>query len=552
MKRHVPSRTTISTLAICTILATGCIAAEPQVPLYGVHEIELEQKNGRYGKDDSPARDVELATQWRHESGEPTYTVHGFWDGNGDGAPSGNVFKVRFCPTRTGRWTLIKTTSNVSGLNGLREGYTVTCVDSARAGLWIVDDEQAGGRWYKRSDGSHPYILGNTMYSFLSEYDNRGPSGGNIADDIRNNARYFKKVRLSITGDRYPHPNVKPFLDDAGKPTDDGNFSHRPNPAWFRNRVDLAVETAYERDLIVDLILCGPDTRDSRSTLQAAKNDGDPTPLLRYIAARYGSYPNVWICLCNEFDIKKPKYTTKQIARFGRTMRRFLPYPTPMSIHAKPRDWYAELNTVPPWHDHVIIQKKLKKLPEAADWVARSHAIGGNVPVIDDELAYEGAGDGWSEADVIESHLGAFLGGGYGTTGHKPAGKQGHYFWGHFKASEHHAADNLAWLRQIIDKNITFWRMVPTSDPDAGDTTIGRFANVRPEFRVMEWPGREYVLGTNRAHSAIKVHLPTGTWRVTSYDVLRKKETLITADASGRFTFDAPGSRAVLFHFVRK
>ena len=123
------------------------------------------------------------------------------------------------------------------------------------------------------------------------------------------------------------------------------------------------------------------------------------------------------------------------------------------------------MNATPAWHDHVIIQEKIKKLPVAADWVSRNHAIGGNVPVIDDELAYEGAGDGWSEADVIESHLGAFLGGGYGTTGHKPGNKQGHYFWGNFKPSEHTAADNLAWLRQVIDENVTFWRMTPANDP---------------------------------------------------------------------------------------
>ena len=27
-------------------------------------------------------------------------------------------------------------------------------------------------------------------------------------------------------------------LDDHGKQTDDGRFSFRPNPAWFRDRVD--------------------------------------------------------------------------------------------------------------------------------------------------------------------------------------------------------------------------------------------------------------------------------------------------------------------------
>jgi len=519
-----------------------------KVQLYDVHEITLSGPT--YGSGDSPTRQIDLVTKWRHESGQPSYQIYGFWDGDGKGGLSGGIFKVRFCPTKLGLWTLVKTTSNKSELNGQKEGYSIVCVSSSGKGFWEVDKDAAHGRWYKRSDGSHQYIFGNTMYSFLSEYNDKGPTGGNIADDISRNSRYFKKVRFSITGDRYPHPKEKPFLDNSGKPTDNGNFSHRQNPAWFYNRVDLAVREAFNNDLIADLILNGPDTKDSRSVLAASENAGDCTPILKYIAARYGSYPNVWICLSNEFDIKNPKYKTSDIVKFGHKLRQFLPYPTPMSVHSRPRDWYKELNARP-WHDHVIIQKKLKKLPIAADWVSRNHHIGGNVPVIDDELAYEGKGDGWSEADVIESHLGAFLGGGYGTTGHKPAGKRGHYFHGNFKASEHKSADNLLWFRRVIDKNITFWKMAPVRGSDTGDTSIGIFQNIDREFRVMEWPGHEYVLGTNKAYKSVRAKLPRGKWHVTRYDIIAKKQKQLSFGATGTFTFDAPDSRAVLFHFKK-
>lgn len=535
-------------LALLLVSTTPGLGVEPQVPRYGVHELVFE--GPLCAAADAPALDVELVTQWRHETGL-TYTIHGFWDGDGKGGPAGNAFKVRFCPTAVGAWTLVKTSSNRTELDGQNEGHRIVCTASEHLGFWLVDAEQAAGRWYKRSDGSHPHIFGNTMYTFLSERNDTGPSGGNIADDIRRNAEYFKKVRFSIVPDRYPHPNAKPFLDDTGQPTDDGDFSHRPNPAWFRDRVDLAVCVAYDHDLIADLILCGPDTEDSRAVLRAGQNGGDPTPILRYIAARYGSYPNVWICLCNEFDIKTPRYTCDEINRFGQTLRRFLPYPTPMSVHAKPRDWYAELNAGPPWHDHVIIQEKIKKLPVAADWVSRNHAIGGHVPVIDDELAYEGAGDGWSEADVIESHLGAFLGGGYGTTGHKPENKKGHYFLGNFKAGEHKAADNLLWLRQIIDRNITFWRMMPADDADPGDSTIDIFANVHPDFRVLSRHGHEYVLGTNRSRKDIQVRLPAGRWQVACYDAIAQSREPLAESVSGAFTFDVPNSRAALLHFKR-
>jgi len=529
------------------LVAGGAWADVPgNVELYGVHEVVFSGPT--FGPLDSPAAEVDLVAEWCHESGQPTYRINGFWDGDGRGGASGNVFKVRFCPTKLGKWTLVRTTSNKPGLNAQRQGYSIVSVASGKRGFWEVDSQASQGRWYKRSDGSHPYIIGNTMYSFLSQYDDKGPTGGNIAADIEGDSQYFKKVRFSITADRYPHPKDKPFLDKSGEPTDDGNFSHRPNPAWFHRRVDLAVQVGYDNDLIADLILNGPDTKDSRSVLDAAENAGDCTPILKYMAARYGSYPNVWICLSNEFDIKDPKYTAGDIARFGRTIRQFLPYPTPVSVHASPRDWDTQLDTDPPWNDHITLQNKLKKLPIAADLVARNFRIGSaSKPVIDDELAYEGKGDGWSEQDVIEAHLGAFWGGGYGTTGYKPANKKGHYFYGNFKASEHGSADNLLWLRQIVDENITFWKMAPARHFDTGDNSTSIFDNIHQDFRALEWPGHEYVLGTNHARQDIRAKLPEGQWQVSCYDVISNRQKILASTATGTFNFDAPDSRAVIF-----
>ena len=545
--RPIGSRLVLVSVVVLEMFSQA-YAATANVPLYGVHELSF--KGPHMTARDCPARDVELVTLWKHEDSGSSVRLCGFWDGDGKGAPAGNVYKVRFCPPRQGVWTLVETKSNRSELKGRKQGYSIRCTASNHPGFWIPDAETRG-RWYRRSGGSHPYIFGDTLYSFLSEYKVDGPTGGNIRDDVINTSKYFNKIRFSISPDRYPHPRVKPFLDDDGRPTDDGSYCHRPNPAWWSGRVDLAVQTAFEMDQIADLILNGPDAYESRCILKAAKNGGDATPYLRYIAARYGSYPNVWICLCNEFDIKKPNYSTKEIVRLGTTMRKFLPNPTSMSVHAKQRDWYRELNEGP-WHDHVIIQKKIKTLPVAADWVSRNYAIGGNVPVIDDELAYEGKGDGWSEGDVIESHLGAFLGGGYGTTGHKPASKQGHYFWGNFKPEEHLAADNLKWLREQIDNNITFWKMspAPPAKDDGGRTSI--FSNVHAEFRAMQWRDHEYVLGSNRPRSRLKANLPAGRWTVTRYDVVARKQRVLHDGARDAVEFDTPDSRAVLFHFKRR
>ncbi len=288
------------------------------------------------------------AIQWildayRHEPHKPVINLEAMYDGHGEngwqaadarGGIEGDVFRVRFCPTRAGKWTIVDVKSNAAKLAGQHRGDDIAATESKLHGFWVPDDDSEGRRWYRRSDGSHQYIIGNTHYTFLTEHGRSGkPTGGNIAADMAANTKFFKKVRFGLQGGQYPHPTEKPWLDDDGRPTDDGNYSHRPNPRWFHQRVDLAVRTAFEHDLIADLILAGPDTPESRTTLKAKHNGGDASPYLRYVAARYGSFPNVWLCLCNEYDIKHPKYSQADIANLGVTIRGFLPYPTPLSVH---------------------------------------------------------------------------------------------------------------------------------------------------------------------------------------------------------------------------
>jgi len=511
--------------------------------------VELTFDGPVQGPKDVPARDIDFWARFRHESGSHEYKIHGFWDGDGKGGTSGNVFKIRFCPTKPGRWELVELYSNKKELNGQKQSHYITAVATDHPGFWIVDPDSPGRRWYMRSDGSHQYIFGNTHYTFLSGYQPGGkPSGNDIAADIACNAKYFKKLRFSLYGGRYVNPDEKPFFDDNWHLSDSGDDSHRPNPRWFGKRADLAVRTAWEHDLIADLILCGPDTKESRSVLRAGNNGGDPTPYLKYIAARYGSYPNVWICLCNEFNIKQPKYSEQQIARFGQIIRQYLPYPTPLSVHTVPSTlWPAKFDELEPWNDHQIIQKKIRNLPDAADAIQYTwrNPVGKgprNKPTINDELSYEGKGDRHTEHDTIESHLGAFLGGGYGTTGEKPGNKLGQYFMGRFNPAEHTSADNLKYLREIIDKNVTFWKMSPET---------GIFSNLHSGFRGLAWAGHEYVLGTNKAHKQIVANLPGGTWTVKRYDIISKEEETLSETARGRFKFDALNSRAVMFHFKK-
>ena len=93
--------------------------------------------------------------------------------------------------------------------------------------------------------------------------------------------------------------------------------------------------------------------------------------------------------------------------------------------------------------------------------------------------------------------------------------------------------------------------MAPVRDSDKQDARTGIFENTHPDFRAMQWPNSEYVLGTNRAHTNIRAKLPKGKWMIKRYDIISKREELLISDATGAFAFDAPNSRAVLFHFKK-
>ena len=176
--------------------ASRVLAAEVgQGSVYSV--LELTFTGPTQSPTDAPARDIDFWVKFQHESGAPTYQIHGFWDGDGAGGTTGNVFKVRFTPTQEGTWTLTEVFSNRSELNQEKQGDFVTAAASALQGFWFPDLQSAGGRWFVRSDGSHPYIVGNTHYDFLSRPNGSEASASSIQSDINDNAIYFKKLRIS-------------------------------------------------------------------------------------------------------------------------------------------------------------------------------------------------------------------------------------------------------------------------------------------------------------------------------------------------------------------
>jgi len=137
----------ILTLILCGLFLPAMVdAADDTVPMYHVYELSFT--GTPLNVSDSPVRDVILETRWEHEDGVTSIKLYGFWDGDGRGGPQGSVFKVRFCPTKTGEWKLESVSSNDRKLEGQHEGMILKCTDSDHPGFWMVDPDSKGGRWF--------------------------------------------------------------------------------------------------------------------------------------------------------------------------------------------------------------------------------------------------------------------------------------------------------------------------------------------------------------------------------------------------------------------
>ncbi|NDP21026.1 MAG: DUF5060 domain-containing protein [Paludibacter sp.] len=474
--------------------------------VYSVAEITFA---GPSQTQDNP--NLDFWVTFTHESGSPSYKIWGFYDGNGTGGNSGSVFKVRFCPSKTGKWILQDVYSTATLLNNQKEGDYVTATASSHHGFWAVETSTGGGRWYKRNDGTHQFVIGNTHYDFLWKRDAAG-----ITSDVNGNANYYKKLRCMIDGSE-GYNGAPPA----------GTY---PNVGFYNSKADVAIKAALIKDLIMDLILY------KRLYL----DNGEA--YVKYIAARYGSYPNVWFCLANEWDIKDPLTSTQAIA-MGQQLRKYIPYGNPLSIHPNSgTGWNTALNTTPAWNDHKIAQLKTKDLSDAAaNTILNYNRTPIGMPSINDENGYEGAGDVYTKEDVIEGVLGSFSGGGFGSTAYKPAKGTGQYYNGNFNATEHSASAYLKWLADAINANIEFWKLQPV----VNSSSI--FPAASTEFKVLQQTGTQFAIFTDAAAN-ITANLPAGTWTLKQINAIDKTITT-TNNLSGNYSFSAPNSRACINYF---
>ncbi|MBN2289002.1 MAG: DUF5060 domain-containing protein [Candidatus Glassbacteria bacterium] len=237
----------------------------------------------------NPFTAVRLGAVFTSPGGE-SVEVEGFYDGDGRGGSSGDVYKIRFAPPELGPWQY-KISSNIKGLGGTGGGFD--CVASGKKGPLVRDRLYP---WYLRwADGGFFFETGaNDPESFLAAGFASQPQRLEAIDCLAEagcNILYFGMVNAG-PGDGGPGEKVTPWR---------GGFD---NPDFeticldFMNRLEGVLDRMAERGVVAHLVFYLDDCGGISRRITPSQEE----LWFRYTAARFGSYPGLVWDLAEEFE----------------------------------------------------------------------------------------------------------------------------------------------------------------------------------------------------------------------------------------------------------
>ena len=308
-----------------------------------------------------------------------TFTVEGFYDGDGHGGQAGHVWKARLCPYRTGTWTWKTVVADApdSGLAGHSGQFT--CVESGDLGGLV-----AQGRQFKLQDGDYFYPVGHfldvpgklPLWSYLGEETTDAQRDAILARqrDFHDANKYMFYLTNHSDASWDFKEYVTPWVGD--------------HTSSDKTRMDLARWRLYDEylrrmkdnDLLAFMSIFEDGKRGSYGDLP----ESDRNRLLRFVMARTSAYSHLWYVLCFEWQ---EAWTRDEVNRAGTYPQAHNPWKRLISVH----DWAFEpwAFSDQAWTTYIPAQcgNEEKDLSKLHDYVTslRNHPI----PVLADEFGYE-------------------------------------------------------------------------------------------------------------------------------------------------------------------
>lgn len=386
-----------------------------------------------------PYLDMDVAATFTGPDGR-RMTMPGFWDG-------GSIWRVRFAPPSPGTWryTIVATDPRnaIHGISG------TVVVSRYRGALPIYRrgfiKALPGKRFLTYYDGTPFYWLGDTHWSgFNSAESLSAPvSGGHsmfrtmVDRRVRQGFTVWKAETFANNDEAGNFP-----VNEGGRAWGAGGFFVDLNPRFWQN-IDQRVRYVAGKGLVIAI------AQGVGRSLRTSAGVADHRRLARYIIARYGAYPTVWLT-AQEYDaFGTCGACWTQVAAYSYSLD---PYKRANSVHNGPANNIA--NHDADWLGFVTLQQAHNVLNGYTYWKDQYDATPAK-PVLEDEANYEdiipyyGYGKVTEKWKTRQSAWQAQIGGAFGFT----YGAQG-IWWGCRDAVDPHpncgsGKDGRAWFTAL-------------------------------------------------------------------------------------------------------
>jgi hypothetical protein len=362
----------------------------------------------------------------------------GFWDGE-------QTWKIRFAPTLEGIWSYQTKASDVN-LNN--QTGSITCTPYTGT-LPIYQHgflkPSANNRYLTYADGTPFYWLGDTHWS-----------GFNIAERFNesNDARFssmFKGLIDRRTEQGFTVWKAETFANNneaSNPPSNEGGpawnndkFFIDLNPGFWQN-IDLRIQYLSSKGMVISM------AQGIGRSMKDASVESDHKRLARYILARYGAYPTVWIT-AQEYSASACGPCWANVSAYVFDLD---PYNRANSMHNaawNPISYHDQV-----WYGFVTLQQGHNQVSTVDHWLAQYNAVPAR-PVLEDEANYEdiippyGGGTVTSKWKTRQSAWQSQIAGTFGFT----YGAQG-IWWGCYTAQDPNfncgsGSDARAWYTAI-------------------------------------------------------------------------------------------------------
>jgi hypothetical protein len=365
----------------------------------------------------NPFLDYRLQVLFTHQRSGKTYNVPGFFDGDGKGSGSGNVWRVRFNPDEEGLWTyqasfrkgsnvaidLSTSAGTASSFDGASGSFIVAPFDTSASGFLKRGRlNYSGGFYWRFQDGSY-WLKGgaDSPENFLAlsfaphEQDwqdgdpdwNNGDGKGiigalNYLHSVNVNSIYF--LPMNIGGDgKDTWPFVGPIDPSGSSSNDDIHYDINKLTHW-----ELVFEHAQEKGILLHFVLNETEAS-NKQELDNATLGTERKLFYRELVARFGHHNALQWNLCEEYNYNLP-IDPSMIKSWAQYLLDVDPYDHPITVHNFGNPVYTWAPFVGDARFTVTAFQYAGSTAgngsEVEDWRSRTAAAGYPIPVSLDEF----------------------------------------------------------------------------------------------------------------------------------------------------------------------